>query len=72
MLEAGMEDDALNRISMFTKHEGNPEINLYDMQCSWYELGLAACYAKKGDYGRALKKYCKWKGEIFDRTTSFF
>jgi N-alpha-acetyltransferase 15/16, NatA auxiliary subunit len=59
MLEAGMEEDALNRISMFTKHEGNPEINLYDMQCSWYELGLAACYAKKKDFGRALKKYCK-------------
>jgi N-alpha-acetyltransferase 15/16, NatA auxiliary subunit len=59
MLEAGMEEEALNRISMFTKHEGNPEVNLYDMECSWYELGLAACYAKKGNYGRALKKYCK-------------
>ncbi|KAG7359972.1 NMDA receptor-regulated protein 1 [Nitzschia inconspicua] len=57
MLAAGMEEDALNRISMFTKHEGNPEVNLYDMQCSWYELDLAACYAKKEDYGRALKKY---------------
>lgn len=62
MLEAGMEDDALNRISMFTKHEGNPEINLYDMQCSWYELGLADCYANKKEYGLALKKYCKFCG----------
>ncbi|KAL3918249.1 MAG: hypothetical protein SGILL_004327 [Bacillariaceae sp.] len=57
MLEAGMEADALNRISMFTKHEGNPEVNLFEMQCSWYELGLAACYANKEDWGRALKKY---------------
>ena len=57
MLEAGMEKDALERISLFTKHEGNPEANLYDMQCSWYELGLASCYASKGEWGRSLKKY---------------
>lgn len=57
MLDAGMEKDAMDRISLFTKHEGNPEANLYDMQCSWYELGLAACYARKEDWGRSLKKY---------------
>jgi len=57
MLQAGNEEDALNRISMFTRHEGNPEQNLYDMQCSWYELELAACLAKKGEWGRSLKKY---------------
>jgi tetratricopeptide (TPR) repeat protein len=60
MLKAGMEQDALNRISLFTKHEGNPEANLFDMQCSWYELGLAACYAKKEEWGKSLKKYCKY------------
>ena len=57
MLQAGMEQEALQRISMFTRHEGNPEQNLYDMQCSWYELELAACLARKGDWGRSLKKY---------------
>eukprot|EP00526_Cylindrotheca_closterium_P000394 CAMPEP_0113648350 /NCGR_PEP_ID=MMETSP0017_2-20120614/25641_1 /TAXON_ID=2856 /ORGANISM="Cylindrotheca closterium" /LENGTH=886 /DNA_ID=CAMNT_0000560555 /DNA_START=100 /DNA_END=2760 /DNA_ORIENTATION=+ /assembly_acc=CAM_ASM_000147 len=57
MLEAGMDADALDRISMFTKHEGNPEANLYDMQCSWYELGLAACYARQEKWGKALRKY---------------
>mmetsp|Transcript_45352 Transcript_45352/g.51200 ORF Transcript_45352/g.51200 Transcript_45352/m.51200 type:complete len:896 (+) Transcript_45352:72-2759(+) len=57
MLEAGMEKKALDRISMFTKHEGNPEINLYEMQCSWYELGLGACFAKKKEWGKALKIY---------------
>ena len=35
MLMAGMETEALQRISMFTRHEGNPEQNLFDMQCSW-------------------------------------
>lgn len=59
MLMAGMEDVALERISMFTRHEGNPEQNLFDMQCSWYELELAACLRRKEHWGRSLKKYCK-------------
>ena len=57
MLQANMEQEALQRISMFTKHEGNPEQNLYDMQCSWYELELAACHERKMEYGKSLKKY---------------
>lgn len=57
MLQDGQEGQAIKRISMFTKHEGNPEQNLYEMQCSWYELELAACLAKKKDFGRSLKKY---------------
>jgi N-alpha-acetyltransferase 15/16, NatA auxiliary subunit len=61
MLQAGQESEALKRISMFTRHEGNPEQNLYDMQCSWYELELAACLARKEEWGRSLKKY----GEFF-------
>jgi tetratricopeptide (TPR) repeat protein len=59
MLQFGMEEEALQRISLFTKHEGNPEANLYDMQCSWYELELAACHANKEAWGKSLKKYCK-------------
>ena len=57
MLQAGMEETALERIAMFTKHEGNPEQNLFDMQCSWYELELAECLAKKENWGRSLKKF---------------
>jgi N-alpha-acetyltransferase 15/16, NatA auxiliary subunit len=63
MLQADMEQEALQRISMFTRHEGNPEQNLYDMQCSWYELELAACLARKGEWGRSLKKYGAYEGE---------
>lgn len=70
MLQAGREEDALNRISMFTRHEGNPEQNLYDMQCSWYELELAACLARKKEWGRSLKKYSTFvaDGLLNDRT----
>lgn len=59
-LQAGMEDQALKTISLFAKHEGNPEQNLFDMQCSWYELEMAACYERKKEWGRSLKKYCKF------------
>jgi peptide alpha-N-acetyltransferase len=57
MLQAGMEAEGLKRISLFTRHEGNAEQNLFDMQCSWYELELAACLARKGEWGKSLKKY---------------
>lgn len=57
LLQAGKEDEALKRISLFTRHEGNPEHNLYDMQCSWYELELAECLLRKEDRGRSLKKF---------------
>jgi len=57
MLRANRVELARERIALFSKHEGNPEQNLYDMQCAWYELELAACYARAGHYGKSLKKY---------------
>lgn len=57
MLHAGMEEEALKRISLFTRHEGNAEQNLFDMQCSWYELDLADFLVRKQDWGAGLKKY---------------
>ena len=57
LLRAGREADARDRIAMFTRHEGDPERNLYDMQCVWYELELADCCRRKGDLGRSLRKY---------------
>lgn len=59
LLRAGREEDAKNRISMFARHEGNPEENLYDMQCTWFELELADSCRKKGQLGRSLRKYSK-------------
>ena len=60
MLAADMPETALERISLFTKHEGNPEQNLFEMQCCWYELDLADCLARKKMFGKALKKYCEY------------
>ena len=57
LLRAGREEDAKRRIALFTRHEGNPEQNLYDMQCTWYELELADLWKRKGEFGRSLRKY---------------
>lgn len=57
LLQAGREEEALKRISLFTRHEGKPEQNLYDMQCSWYELELAECLLRKRERGKSLKKF---------------
>ena len=57
LLRANRESMALERVALFTKDEDNPEQHMYNMQCTWYELELAACYARKGEWGKALKKY---------------
>lgn len=57
LLRANREDEAKSRIALFTRHEGDPEKNLYDMQCSWYELESAACLARQEEWGKSLKKY---------------
>lgn len=62
MLQAGQEKDALDRMALFTRHESDPEQNIFDMQVSWYELELAACYERKKDYGRSLKKFGELHG----------
>jgi len=59
LLRAGRNEEALQRISMFTREGGPAEQNLYDMQCTWYELELADCLRKKGELGKSLRKYSK-------------
>jgi len=56
-LRSNKEDIALERMSLFTKHNGNPDQNIVDMQCIWYELELAACWARKRQWGKSLKQY---------------
>jgi hypothetical protein len=60
LLRAGRDVEASRRISLFTRHEAPVEQNLYDMQCTWYELELADCLKMKGEFGRSLRKYSKY------------
>ena len=59
LLRAGKEVEAAKTISLFTRHEAPAEQNLYDMQCTWYELELADCWRRKGELGKSLRKYSK-------------
>jgi len=59
LLLGNREKDALDCISKFTRHEGDPSQNLHDMQCIWYALDLAACLARQRKWGLSLKKYGK-------------
>lgn len=57
LLQANRIDDGMATIALFTKHDGDPEASLFDLQCSWYEIELGEAYARTKQYGRALKKY---------------
>jgi len=57
LLQANDEVKALERMALFTRHESDPEQNIYDMQVTWYELELAACFRRKMMFGKSLKKY---------------
>jgi len=61
MLRADKIDEAQKTIALFTK-DGDQNSNLYDMQCMWYELEIAAAYRRKAkedaaNFGRALKNF---------------
>lgn len=61
LLQADREKEALEKMALFTRHESDPEQNIFDMQVTWYELELAACYGRKKMYGKCLKKYSKFE-----------
>ena len=61
LLRAGREEEATKCISLFARHEAPVEQNLYDMQCTWFELELADSLRRRGALGRSLRKYSKYK-----------
>jgi len=56
LLRADRLQQAQDTIALFTRHEGDPQHNLYEMQCSWYELEWAASQKRLGNLPLALKK----------------
>ena len=38
-------------IALFTRHEGDPQQNIFDMQCMWYENAIGASHARQGAHG---------------------
>lgn len=63
---------AMQTIALFTKHEGDPQRTLYDLQCSWYELELAESYSRQKMWGPALKRFHAIKQHFIDQYDDLF
>ncbi|ETV95409.1 hypothetical protein H310_11284 [Aphanomyces invadans] len=57
LMRANRIAEAESTIALFTRHEGDPQQNLYDMQCMWYELAAGAAQFRQRHAGPALKKF---------------
>ena len=71
-LRADEMNQAMNTIAMFTKHDGDPQKILYDLQCNWYELEAAESYARSKQWGQALKKFYAVKKHFNDHYDDMF
>ncbi|ETP10095.1 hypothetical protein F441_14180 [Phytophthora nicotianae CJ01A1] len=57
LLRADCVEEADAAIALFTRHEGDPQQNLYDMQCMWYEIECGKSQLRQKKYGLALKRF---------------
>lgn len=44
-------------IALFTKHEGDPQSYLAEMQCNWFELEAGESHCRAKNWSMALKKF---------------
>lgn len=63
---------AMNTIALFTKHEGDPQQTLYELQCNWYELELAEAYYRTRQWGPALRKFYAIRKHFTDYNDDMF
>ncbi|CEG43496.1 n-terminal acetyltransferase a complex subunit nat1-like protein [Plasmopara halstedii] len=57
LLHADRVEEADATIALFTRHEGDPQQNLYEMQCMWYEIECGKSQWRQKKYGLALKRF---------------
>ncbi|CAI5743080.1 unnamed protein product [Hyaloperonospora brassicae] len=57
LLHADRVEEADATIALFTRHEGDPQQNLFDMQCMWYEIECGKSHLRQEEYGLALKRF---------------
>ena len=57
LLKANKVDTAMETIAMFTKHDGDPQRILFDLQCIWYELEIGEAHMRQKQFALALKKF---------------
>uniref|UniRef100_K3WMA8 Uncharacterized protein n=1 Tax=Globisporangium ultimum (strain ATCC 200006 / CBS 805.95 / DAOM BR144) TaxID=431595 RepID=K3WMA8_GLOUD len=66
LLHADRVEEADATIALFTRHEGDPQQNLYDMQCMWYEIECGQSQLRQKKYGLALKRFFAVEKHIND------
>lgn len=62
---AGDVEGAEATAAMFTK-DGDQVNNLFDMQCTWYEIECGRAWLRRGVYGKALKNFMAVSKHFFD------
>ena len=72
LLRSNQIQKAMDTIAMFTKHDGDPQQILFDLQCNWYELELAEAYAREKKWGLALKKFYAVQSHFTDYVEDLF
>jgi tetratricopeptide (TPR) repeat protein len=72
LLRADEMQQAMSTISMFTKHEGDSQKILYELQCNWYEIEAAESYARMKQWGPCLKKFSAVKKHFNDYYDEMF
>lgn len=66
LLHADRIDEADATIALFTRHEGDPQQNLFDMQCMWYELESGHARLRQQQFGLALKRFFAVEKHVSD------
>lgn len=66
LLHADRVEEADATIALFTRHEGDPQQNLFDMQCMWYEIECGKSQLRQKNYGLALKRFFAVEKHITD------
>lgn len=57
LLRANLIESAMDTIALFTRHDGDPQQSLFDLQCVWYEVEAGEAHARRKAPGPALKKF---------------
>lgn len=72
LLKADKVKEAQDTIAIFTKHDGDPEKTLFELQCSWYELETAESYARQKLWKQAISKFSAVKDHVKDQYNDLF
>lgn len=72
LMRSNQIQQGMDTIAMFTKHDGDPEQMLFDLQCNWYELEVAEAYAREKKWGLALKKFYAVQKHFMDYVEDMF